>query len=200
MKLIIMRHAETVANVTNISQGHHDSSLTKKGIQQALQTKEALLRYTVDATFCSDLGRAVSTASLISPQYIIDKRLREVSWGDWSLIPFSQILSLWEHFYEEQIGLGVNPYDIRPPNGENVYDCIARLQAFLDTCIYSKQFNTVLIVSHSGTNKILIGMLLKKSISEFFTIKQSNCCLNIFEIANNAVVSSVLNSTEHLGM
>ena len=82
MKLILIRHAESLANVKGITQGQKiNEPLSDLGKLQAQKLAKYLKDETVEAIFSSDLKRAISTAEEISnalkKKIIIDKRLRE---------------------------------------------------------------------------------------------------------------------------
>ena len=80
-RLIVLRHGETAWNKEGRFQGHLDSPLTAAGETQARALGERLKGCTLSALYCSDLGRARSTAAIIgsaighTPR--VDARLRE---------------------------------------------------------------------------------------------------------------------------
>ncbi len=83
MRLIMLRHGETVWNAEQRLQGQDDSRLSERGIEQALRFigfARALQPYRVVA---SDLGRTRQTAELIGhPDAPSDARLRELHTGE----------------------------------------------------------------------------------------------------------------------
>lgn len=74
------RHAETKWNQEGRLQGWLDSELTERGIYQAKQ-----VQWEPEVVFCSDLGRAYQTATLMFPNSPIhkSKNLREIHLGHW---------------------------------------------------------------------------------------------------------------------
>ena len=85
MRLIMLRHGETVWNAEQRLQGQDDSRLSERGIEQVRRFvgfARALQPYRVVA---SDLGRTRQTAELIghgdAPS---DARLRELDMGEWT--------------------------------------------------------------------------------------------------------------------
>ena len=56
--MYIIRHGETELNVRKAFQGHSDSALTEKGIQQAKNHSNELQTYGIKQIICSDLPRA----------------------------------------------------------------------------------------------------------------------------------------------
>ncbi|WP_176167483.1 histidine phosphatase family protein, partial [Salmonella enterica] len=76
MRLWLVRHGETEANVAGLYSGHAPTPLTEKGIGQA-KTLHTLLRHApFDRVLCSELERARHTARLVLegrdvPQHIL---------------------------------------------------------------------------------------------------------------------------------
>lgn len=85
MRLILLRHGETVWNAEQRLQGQDNSALSERGIQQALRFvgfARALRPYRVVA---SDLGRTRQTAEIIGHgDCPSDSRLRELDMGEWT--------------------------------------------------------------------------------------------------------------------
>jgi len=99
--LTFVRHGETVANKSRVTQGSQPGQLTNLGRAQALRASEALLRDLPDTNLilCSDLLRVRQTAdaALTSPgtkdipripEVILDARLREKAGGVYEGLPY----------------------------------------------------------------------------------------------------------------
>lgn len=85
MRLILLRHGETVWNREKRLQGHNDTPLTERGIRQARGIAPLVRRLQPDRVVCSDLGRARHTAEIIGyPDAIPDIALRELDMGAWT--------------------------------------------------------------------------------------------------------------------
>lgn len=63
--LYVVRHGESEANVNKIVQGHTDSPLTQRGVEQAEEVAETFKDIGFDAIYSSDLERAKRTAQII---------------------------------------------------------------------------------------------------------------------------------------
>ena len=86
MKLVIVRHGETVENVNQIIQGNLDGTLSENGIQQAKGVALQLKSEKFDQVWSSDLGRAVDTAKYIMKfhpklKLHLTPDIREMSFG-----------------------------------------------------------------------------------------------------------------------
>ncbi|MBU5602852.1 histidine phosphatase family protein, partial [Citrobacter sp. S55_ASV_140] len=58
MRLWLVRHGETDANVAGLYSGHAPTSLTERGIAQAQTVGKLLRNLPVDNVLCSELERA----------------------------------------------------------------------------------------------------------------------------------------------
>jgi len=84
-EFILLRHGETEWNALGCLQGHLNSTLSRKGLRQADALAARLATVTFQALYCSDLDRAVQTASPIAARTghdaRQDPRLRERGLG-----------------------------------------------------------------------------------------------------------------------
>lgn len=65
VKLILVRHGESVANAENEYTGWNDVPLTEKGIEQTHQTADKIKGISLDHVWTSVLKRAISSAYII---------------------------------------------------------------------------------------------------------------------------------------
>lgn len=86
MKLVLIRHGQTVWNAERRLQGHANADLSAAGIEQA-RSLAPLFDALPDGlpVFSSDLGRARHTAALVGfPAPELDRDLREMDLGRWT--------------------------------------------------------------------------------------------------------------------
>jgi probable phosphoglycerate mutase len=85
VQLFVVRHGETAWNRLGRIQGHQDSPLTERGLEQARATAGRLARERIEALYSSGLGRARQTADVVAAATAlpvrIDEGLRERSFG-----------------------------------------------------------------------------------------------------------------------
>ena len=67
MRLFLVRHGQTTANVERIFAGQADVMLTEQGRQEALAIRPVLADFTFDKVYTSDLTRAIETQKLALP-------------------------------------------------------------------------------------------------------------------------------------
>lgn len=68
----LVRHGETHWNVEERWQGHQDSSLTERGIQQVEELAKRIVKFPLDVAYSSDLPRAVHTAKILTKNLQIE--------------------------------------------------------------------------------------------------------------------------------
>lgn len=132
VRLALVRHGETIANVEGRWQGQSDSDLTERGVEQSRGQAAALADEPLAAIYSSDLGRAIATARVVAEaqglEVVPDRRLREIDTGRWTgqsgaILREQQpaLLDRWR----------LHPAEMRLPGGENLTEVQARV---LDFC------------------------------------------------------------------
>jgi len=199
LKIYLVRHAQSVANKGGITVGgDKDVELSEEGINQA----DLLVRYfkgkKVKSVYCSDLSRASATAKTIADALDIpcveDSNLRELKIGEWSGTP--NPLEKWIKYYEDEKRKGRHREEIRPTGGENSWDHLRRISLFLDSV--KSEWGEIIVIGHSGTNKVFIGLINKTDPNEFYTFKQDNACINEIEFDGGNWKVLSINDTSHL--
>lgn len=102
--LYIVRHGESEANVNKIVQGHTDSPLTRRGIEQAEELAETFKDIGFDAIYSSDLDRARRTAKIILLDRDIEiktsPQLREKFFGEFEGKDHSEYIETLKEEFE----------------------------------------------------------------------------------------------------
>ncbi len=203
MKLIIIRHSETSSNKKGEMQGYHkDSAFTVEGERQVQMLIHRLKSEDIRAVFCSDLGRSFKTADTIARDHhlkpVVVKDLCECNIGIWRDLPAKDAIARWVEYYELEKKKGIKREDIRPPQGENSFDHQKRVMFVVQNIIKDFSQGVVVIVGHSGTNKVIIGSLQKSDPDDFYKVHQSNACVNIAEINGDECVFLCIDDITHL--
>ena len=172
MKLYLIRHGESIGNKIGISQGQrNDFSLTEKGHDQSKRIGKRLLGEKINVVYSSDLKRAKETAEIIGKLHnivpIFDKRLRERDFGD--LENKENLLLNWKvhvkKIVEEQ---GLNPEEVKAPNGESDKDHWDRINNFLNEKLRQHPDDIIVVVAHAGSIKIYLGIIGHFSKEEMY--------------------------------
>lgn len=202
--LYIVRHGETDWNKMGKYQGITDIPLNENGLNQAKACGNALKDVTFDRILSSDLSRALVTAETIrgdrTTPITVDKRLRELNFGDWEAMLFSDIEARWPGLIDEMY---LRPHLVKVPNGESFKDLQDRAWAGLEEFLNANdEEETLLIACHGGTIRTLLCKLLDISISHCWNFSQGNTAINrIFyngmgEYDHN--ILNLLNDTAHV--
>jgi broad specificity phosphatase PhoE len=87
MKVYFVTHATSKDNELGLASGWNNTQLSQLGRQQAKELGDRFKNIDVDLIYVSDLMRAVETVRIAFDNRIpvtIDKRLREINYGDYS--------------------------------------------------------------------------------------------------------------------
>lgn len=145
-------HGTTIDNEQEISSGWKDVGLSELGIKQSEELKKQVDIKKFDVVFCSDLKRAVDSATLtfgnIEP-IIQDKRLRECNYGDYNGKPSEIVEPLQEKSVYK-----------RMPNGESYEDVKKRMTSFLEDLRKNYDGKNIAIVAHKAP-QLALDVLLK---------------------------------------
>src|SRR5207249_1369834 len=124
------------------------------------------------------------------------KELREIDHGDWE----GQIHKEVEQKYaKEYAEWSADPLSIAPPNGETAISVLARALPALRKIISDHPSQTILIVSHKATNRLLIAYYLGMDLRRYRDrLSQEVACLNILDFSSPTEAKlATLNDTAH---
>ncbi|MCD6294170.1 MAG: histidine phosphatase family protein [Deltaproteobacteria bacterium] len=148
LKVILVRHGETIGNVKGVVQGQSDTPLTERGIASTLKKAEKVRDLPFDAVFCSDLSRTVATLKLLQgkitglPEPVYTRDLREIDFGDLTGRLKKEIMPIiLAHKEAPEV-----PY----PNGESGGAFIARVKGFFKMLMDRHAKGQILVVTHFG--------------------------------------------------
>jgi len=159
----LVRHGETEWNTQRRIQGWADSPLTSLGLAQAEAHGRLLGTFEIDRVLASPLGRTMQTVVPIVQETGVvaeyDNRLREVCMGDWSGRTAQELQAQYLDQWQARLD---DPEGYCPPNGESRLD-VKRRVAPLVTELIDAPHQTVVLVSHGITIRVLLGLLLGPS-------------------------------------
>lgn len=162
MKIYFVAHATTIDNENKIASGWKDVGLSDLGIQQAKEMKEHFKNIKIDLICCSDLKRAVDSVKIAFSDaipIIIDKRLRELNYGDFNGKP-SEIV---DKMKKERIK---KPF----PNGESYEQTMVWVHKFYKELKKNHPDKTVLIVGHRATQYGLDTLIGGKTLEDCLSV------------------------------
>lgn len=161
--IYLVRHGQSQANSKGIWQGAQiDTPLTELGRTQAQNTKRHLEEEgaVFSAVYSSPLLRAGETAGIIAPNQNItfDSRLKEFDYGIWDGMYWQDILERYSEFFDASENLLPNSWEVT--GGETYDEVKERLQQFFDELTDKHPDESVLVVSHGFTIKLILDLFL----------------------------------------
>ncbi len=197
-KLLLVRHGETEWNKEGLFQGQSNIDLNEKGVKQAEMLREYLNREKIDTIYCSDLKRAITTAQIIAMGRNLNlvpcSELREMNFGS---LEGRNITECLEEPANANWWNGRDP-NYPPPGGESVEQLTSRVCQFIKKInLFSEE--TLMIVSHGGTVRSLICVLLEVDTKCWWQFQVGHTSLSIIRTTpQRGAVLSLLNNTSHL--
>ena len=195
MRLWLVRHGETEANVAGLYSGHAPTPLTERGIAQA-QTLGTLLRNVpVDNVLCSELERARHTTQLILAEREVPVRnmpeLNEMFFGDWEMRHHRDLA----REDAENYAVWCNDWqNATPTNGEGFQAFSQRVERFIAQLADYKTCQNLLVVSHQGVLSVLIARLLSMPAAAMWHFRVEQGCWSAIDFCDDFAVLKVLNS------
>jgi len=197
MKLIIVRHGETFENLNDISQGHLNSQLSPKGIEQAKKVSQRLKDIKIDIAFSSDLDRALNTCNEILKFHKHTKLVK-------TPILREQAKGVFEGKTREErkklLKEDTSPFhEWHPEGGERLVDVWNKIIPFLQKIIKEHSSENVLLVSHGGPIACILSYLHNKNIEDFGDyVPRENTAISIMTIKDKKIEFDTLNCSKHL--
>src|SRR3989338_5164460 len=131
MRLLLVRHAQTIENAEERFQGHIHGRLSRLGIRQTRLLADALKKETIDYFFGSPLGRARETLEAVRINHpkiraVFDDALMERGKGVWEEWLIADAV-----LKDPNVMKKMKKRDYRPENGESLNDLSGRVKPFL---------------------------------------------------------------------
>jgi probable phosphoglycerate mutase len=201
-RVLLVRHGSTVYSADDRFAGSVDIDLSDEGRELARRLRDRLAKTKIDAAFCSDMKRTRETAAIIMAPHNLPAvpvpELREIDHGKWEGMVHNDVE---KKFAEEYAVWSGDPYATAPPGGESGLHVLARALPALRKIVSDHPGQTVLVVSHKATNRLLLCAHL--GIDPRFyreRLDQNLTCLNIIEFADPSRGKVLLlNDTSHAG-
>ena len=206
VKLLLIRHGESEGNVNKKFSGFQDVKLTEKGIWQAKRLAYRLRNVKVDAIYSSDLLRARHTAEIIfqnkGMELNIASQLKEMNFGKWEGFNFEEVRlkfghGKYFHNWPENI-------DIKAviPQGESIAQLNERVMKALNKILEKhksrKDDETIAIVCHGGTIRVILANALNIGLDKIWNIGQASTALNVVNYYDHAAFVNLVNDSTHL--
>lgn len=174
MKLFLIRHGQTTANLDRIYSGQMDVPLTQEGRAQAQSIRPVLEKIRFDKVYSSDLSRAIDTQKLALPGYegVQTPLLREYDAGYLAGRHYGD----YPQELKEQFQATKNYSIFGGESTQEVCDRVAQFQRMLER----ENLENVAAFAHNG----VLNCMLQNVIGTNFdknAVRNNNCTINVYE-------------------
>lgn len=197
MKLILVRHGETLWNKEKRVQGISDVELSEIGLMQAEKLGLSLKNEDIKYIYTSPLKRAYQTAMAIGAHHnaavIIEKNLQEMNQGDFEGLTFKELAVSHAVFLKQWL---TDPASCTMPNGESFIMLQERAWPVIEKIIRNN-CNAV-VVAHNFTLTTILCKLKNMSLSDFRKVNIDTASKTIVEMDGGIASVKLLNDLSHL--
>jgi len=176
MRLFLLRHGQSRANLQGLVTGSTSDTLSAEGIRQAREAEQLLAGIPRESINCfsSQWQRARQTASHLLPdmRFEVDNRLGETDAGDAAELKLASFLELDPDFYSDP----GNCY----PQGESHRDLNDRVLDWLSDMRRARG-HVVLAVTHAGPICCLLQHALDIPLTRFPAMLPAHASLSVID-------------------
>ena len=188
MRLILVRHGESIGNAENRLQGQEDYDLTDLGREQAERTAERLAELHVTAVYSSPLLRTMSTARAISARLGIEPSpmpsVAEYHFGEMSGSTYAEV----RQRFSATVGAAERVYP--GEEGRDVF--LKRVTEGVQEVIDAHPGETVAIISHGGPIALMCQTVLGLPYKRPMPFAIGNCSLTHVDVPEDGDRTPVL--------
>ncbi|MEO4053809.1 histidine phosphatase family protein [Solibacillus sp. CAU 1738] len=198
MKLFLIRHGQSEADLLQVHEGRADFNLTELGVQQANKLATFIAnKYDIDLIISSPLKRAYQTAEILQLQcqcdFEIEADLMEYNNGVLAGLPRKEALVKYP------LPEGGRPLHVAIKDGESMLQFRYRVENAVHMILSQyKHLETIAIVAHGGTINNLLNILLGKTLVDNHIFYTGDTGHHLLELRSNETRIHYLNSLEHL--
>ncbi len=199
MRLIVVRHGETLYNAQSRVTGQSDIPLSALGERQAAALGKRLAAEPLAAIAASDLQRARDTAQAIARYHELpvqeDADLREISFGVWEGAIYDEIVARDADLVQRWLS---DPTIYAPPGGETVIQLRDRVVRALERWQTRCPETTILWAVHGGVIEVLLCHLLGVDLKLRWQFRHENASITEIDLGHKDTRVVRLNETAHL--
>ncbi len=210
--LILVRHAQSIANRDGIGLGRADSPLTEFGLAQARATAASLTGYSIGRIVASPLERARLTAQAICDAQnlnakdeltvTIDERFTEMDVGELEGHTWKKVHNQYESFLSDWASDSIGR--LAMPGGESLTDVLGRVLPAFESLIElltnpsQAESGDIVVVSHNFVLRVLICNLLGLQLGNWRSFELGLASKSTITCIRGQMVIVDLNNTAHL--
>lgn len=202
-KIILVRHGQSIGNMTRTFLGHTDLDLSELGYRQAEATANRLKEEKIDKIYSSDLKRAMNTAiphaKIRNIEVIPDKLLREAYVGLWEGMLVEDIINKWgSEFFTNEWKNNFGCFTF--PGGESVFEAGKRFFNEINKILGENIGKTILISAHAAVIRSFWGIICGVEFNTLATKIPfaTNASYSICYFENGKIIPFEYSIDEHL--
>ena len=187
-RVLLVRHGATARTAEDRFSGDAGVDLSDEGRAQVRALAARLATYPIDAVYTSPLSRTLETARLLAEARALELRqrdgLREIGHGHWEGLSRREVEA---QFCDEYSAWQADPFTYAPAGAESGLSVLARALPVIREIVVAHPQQTVLVVSHKATIRLLLASLLGFDMRGYRDrLDQAPACLNIVELKDPA--------------
>lgn len=201
-RVLLIRHGATTLSAEDRFAGATDVDLSDEGRHQARCLAARLATEKLAGIYASPLKRTRDTAAILAEPHglgvRIDDGLREIHHGHWEQLTRRHVE---QSFAEEYAQWEEDPFTFAPEGGEAGVAVIARALPVVRSIVLRHANETVAIVSHKATIRLVLSTLLGIDARGYRDrLDQAPACLNVLDFKDVVRTRLMLyNDTSHYG-
>lgn len=186
-RIYLVRHGATELTAEDRFAGSTEVSLSDEGRTQVAALAQRLRGDRLDAVYASPMQRTMETARLIAAPHglepLAEPDLREIDYGHWEGRSRDEVEA---DCGDEYNAWQEDPLTVAPAGGESGIDVLARALPVFRRIVQNHRHQAVLVVSHKGTNRLLVSSLLGFDARGYRDrLDQSPAALTILDFATD---------------
>jgi probable phosphoglycerate mutase len=182
-RVFLVRHGATGLTAEDRFSGSVGVDLSEEGRWQVARLAERLAQESITTVYASPLSRTLETARILATPHDlpIEQRdgLREISHGHWEGLTRREVEA---RYLEEYLAWDTDPFTFAPEGGESGVSVLARALPVMREIVMAHAGQTVLVVSHKATLRLILSSLLGFDARGYRDrLDQSPACLNVVD-------------------
>lgn len=182
-RIYLVRHGATQMTAEDRFSGATGADLSAEGREQAARLGARIRDDGIAAVYTSPYSRSADTAGIIADACaltpILREELREISHGPWEGLTRREVE---ERFPGEYAAWEADPFTYAPPDAESGVSVLARSLPAIREIVTAHEGQTVLVVSHKATIRLVLCSLLGIDARGYRDrLDQSPACLNVLD-------------------
>jgi probable phosphoglycerate mutase len=182
--MLLVRHGATGLTAEDRFSGSVGVDLSDEGRFQVERLAQRLAHEPIAAIYASPLGRTLETAHILLKPHAnlsVNTRdgLREISHGHWEGLTRREVE---QRYAAEYTAWETDPFTFAPEGGESGVSVLARALPVIREIVVSHPNQTVLVVSHKATLRLVLSSVLGFDARGYRDrLDQSPACLNVVD-------------------